>query len=162
MIPRASLLAVLLLGLAPTLGLQASAHPPEVLSPAAEQATADEVKAFRADLQRSIRDKDAAGLRRMYAPGFVHTHSSGKLDGRDARIVAALAGDPIIETAPVEDLEIRVPGGWTAIATGRSPLRSSADGRTYDFRWMAVYVRLGDGWALAASQATRLGEVASQ
>ena len=65
----------------------------------------------------------------------MHTHGSGKVDGKDARIVAALAGDPVIETAPVTDLVIRVPGGWTAIATGLSPIRSLADGKTYNFRW---------------------------
>ena len=34
-----------------------------------------------------------------------------------------------------------------------------ADGKTYSFRWTAVYVRVGDGWQIAASQATRLAEV---
>ena len=59
---------------------------------------------------------------------------------------------------PVTDLVIRVPGGWTAIATGVSPIRSLADGKTYNFRWTAVYVRIGEGWQIAASQATRLPE----
>ena len=45
----------------------------------------------------AIEKKDAAALRKIYADGFVHTHGSGKVDGKDARIVAALAGDPVIE-----------------------------------------------------------------
>ena len=106
----------------------------------------------------AIEKKDAAALRKIYADGFVHTHGSGKVDGKDARIVSALAGDPVIENAPVTDLVIRVPGGWTAIATGVSPIRSLADGKTYNFRWTAVYVRIGEGWQIAASQATRLPE----
>ena len=61
-------------------------------------------------------------------------------------------------TAPVTDLVIRVPCGWTAIDSGLSPIRSLADGKTYNFRWTAVYVRIGEGWQIAASQATRLPE----
>jgi ketosteroid isomerase-like protein len=137
----------------------ASAHPPAILSDAAEKATVEEVKDFRKTVSEAIERKDAAGLRKIYADSFVHTHGSGKVDGKDARIVSALAGDPVIENAPVTDLVIRVPGGWTAIATGVSPIRSLADGKTYNFRWTAVYVRIGESWQIAASQATRLGEV---
>jgi ketosteroid isomerase-like protein len=136
----------------------APAHPPSILSDREEKATAEEVKEFRKAVAGAIERKDAAALRRMYADSFVHTHGSGKVDGKDARIVAALAGDPVIETAPATDLVIRVPGGWTAIATGLSPIRSLADGKTYNFRWTAVYVRIGEGWQIAASQATRLPE----
>ena len=136
----------------------ASAHPPSILSDQAEKATAEEVIEFRKSVGAAIERKDAAALRRIYADSFVHTHGSGKVDGKDARIVSALAGDPVIENAPVTDLVIRVPGGWTAIATGMSPIRSLADGKTYNFRWTAVYVRMGDGWQIAASQATRLAE----
>jgi ketosteroid isomerase-like protein len=135
------------------------AHPPSIISDEAEKATAEEVKAFRKTVSEAIDKKDAAALRLIYADSFVHTHGSGKVDGKDARIVSALAGDPVIENAPVTDLVIRVPGGWTAIATGVSPIRSLADGKTYNFRWTAVYVRIGEGWQIAASQATRMAEV---
>ena len=136
----------------------ALAHPPAILNQAAEKAVVEEVTEFRKTLAKAIERKDAAALRGMYADSFVHTHGSGKTDGKDARIVSALAGDPVIETATVTDLVIRVPGGWTAIATGVSPIKST-DGKTYSFRWTAVYVRIGDGWQITASQATRLAEV---
>jgi ketosteroid isomerase-like protein len=137
----------------------ACAHPPAILNQAAEKVVIDEVAEFRKVLSAAIEKKDAAALRTYYADAFVHTHGSGKVDGKDARIVSALAGDPVIENAPVTDLVIRVPGGWTAIATGVSPIKSMAEGKTYSFRWTAVYVRVGDGWQIAASQATRLAEV---
>ena len=136
----------------------AVAHPPAIISDREEKATVEEVIDFRKTVARAIEKKDAAALRKIYANGFVHTHGSGKVDGKDARIVAVLAGDPVIETAPVTDLVVRVPGGWTAIATGLSPIRSLADGKTYQFRWTAVYVRMGESWQIAASQATRLPE----
>jgi hypothetical protein len=128
---RAVIVSLLAVALAGT----ASAHPPSILSEQAEKATVEEVIEFRKAVVAAIQGKDAAALRKIYADGFVHTHGSGKVDGKDARIVAALAGDPVIETAPVTDLVIRVPGGWTAIATGLSPIRSLADGKTYNFRW---------------------------
>ena len=134
------------------------AHPPAILSDREEKATIEEVMDFRKTISRAIEAKDAAALRKIYADSFVHTHGSGKVDGKDARIVSALAGDPVIENAPVTDLFIRAPGGRTAIATGLSPIRSMADGKTYNFRWTAVYVRMGEGWQIAASQATRLPE----
>jgi ketosteroid isomerase-like protein len=152
-----SLLAGTLALLLP-LGGAASAHPPSILSEDAAKATIEEVVEFRKSVTAAIEKKDAGALRRMYADGYVHTHGSGKVDGKDARIVSALAGDPVIESAPVTDLVIRVPGGWTAIATGVSPIRSMVDGKTYDFRWTVVYVRMGEGWQIAASQATRLAE----
>jgi ketosteroid isomerase-like protein len=137
----------------------ALAHPPAQLTTEQEKGTIEEVRAFRKSVVEAIAAKDAAKLRAAYADSFHHAHGSGKVDGKDARIVAVLAGDPVIENAPVTDLEIRVPGGWTAIATGKSPIKSLADGKTYEFRWIAVYVRSGDSWQIAASQATRLAEV---
>ena len=150
------------LAIAVTLAVAPSAlraHPPTLLSPEAERATAQEVVDFRRQLADAILAKDAAKLRTMYADSFTHVHGSGKLDGKDARIVSALAGDPVIETAPAGDLVIRVPGGWTAVATGVSPIKSLADGKTYAFRWTAVYIRTDASWQLAASQATRMHEI---
>ena len=145
-------------GLWLALAVAASAHPPSILNEEATKATVDEVLEFRKVVTAAIEKKDAAALRRIYADGFAHTHGSGKVDGKDERIVSVLAGDPVIETAPVSDLVVHVPGGWTAIATGVSPVKSLADGRTYNFRWTVVYVRMGESWQIAASHATRLAD----
>jgi ketosteroid isomerase-like protein len=134
----------------------ALAHPPSILSEREEKATVEEVKDFRKTVNRAIERKDAAALRNIYFDGFVHTEGKAKVD-KKKRIASVLGGDPVIENAPVTDLVIRVPGGWTAIATGSSPVRSTADSKTYEVRWTAVYVRIGDGWQIAASHATQLG-----
>ena len=144
--------------LVPPLGWSAVAHPPSILSEREEKATAEEVIEFRKAVSRAIEKKDTAALRKIYADGFAHTHASGKVDDKRAHIAAVLAGDPVIETAPVTDLVIRVPGGWTAIVRGVSPIASKSDGKTSRVRWTAVYVRVGDGWQIAASHATRLEE----
>jgi len=135
----------------------ASAHPPAITSEAQRKLISGEVAAFRKEVAAAIKAKDAQRLARMYSPVFVHTHGSGKTDGKDARIASLLKGEPTIETAPVADLVIRIPNDWVGIATGVSPIKSD-DGKTYDFRWTAVYVREGQGWHVAASHATRLGE----
>jgi ketosteroid isomerase-like protein len=134
------------------------AHPPTQLTPDAEKATAKEIEEFRKSLAEAIARKDAAALRQMYAASFVHTHASGKLDGRDARIAAALAGNPLIETAPTRNLVIRVPGGWTGIAIGISSIKSPVDGKAHALRWTAIYIRTDISWQLAASHETRVGE----
>lgn len=142
--------------LAPSLQ-HASAHPPAIVSEAQRKLISEEVAAFRRDVAAAIKAKDAKRLQRMYAPSFLHTHTSGKVDGKDARIATLLKGDPVIETAPVSDLVIRIPNDWVGIATGVSPIKSD-DGKTYDVRWTAVYTREGQSWNVAASHATRLGE----
>ena len=135
------------------------AHPPTIVTGAAEKAIGEEIQAFRKSLAEAIARKDVAALRKMYFDGFVHTDTSARQDGKDARIVSLLAGDPVIETAETLELTIRAPSDWTAIAMGMSPIKSSADGKTYAVRWMAVYVRSDRTWMLAASQATRSHEI---
>lgn len=155
---RAILLAVLVLPLAfagPGLG-----HPHEQLAADRAGQVEQQVMAMRARLRDAVQAKDVVALRALYAPGFTHTHGSGKVDGRDARIVALLAGEPTVELAPVEELTIRIPHADTAIVSGRSAILNVQENRSYDFRWLQVYVRAAGDWQLAASQATRLGPTA--
>ena len=133
-----------------------SSHPHDALRTEQMAHVEHQILHMREALQAAIAAKDVPRLRALYAPSFVHTHGSGKVDGRDARIVSVLAGDPVIETAKVEELSIRIMHADTAIVTGRSPVLNKAENRDYDFRWMQVWVRVGGDWQLAASQATRL------
>lgn len=137
----------------------ARAHPPAILNEAAEKLVAEDVKAFRKAVADAIAAKDAAKLRDMYHAGFTHTHTSGKTDGRDARIVSALAGEPVIETSEATDLTVRAPNDWVAVVTGTSPIRAMSDGKTYAVKWMQVFTRTEKSWVLVASQATRGQEV---
>lgn len=141
-------------------GAPSSAHPPVQLTLQGEQGVVEDIHAFRKAMAAAVAAKDAAKLRDMYAESFTHTHTSSKMDGKDARIVSLLSGDPVIELAPAEDLRIRVlAGGWVAIATAVSPIKSLADGKTYSVHWTATYVVNEQKWQLAASHATRGKEV---
>lgn len=135
---------------------EALAHPPRQPDSAEAKKFIEEVTDFRARLARAVLAKDFAAMRPLYADSFTHTHGSGKLDNKDARLVAAMAGEPLIEAAPATDLVFRVFTGPTAIVTGKSPILNVKEQKTYDFRWVCVYVTAQDGWQLAVSQATRL------
>lgn len=137
----------------------ALAHPHEVLTSEQHGDIERQLMTFRNELKDAVAAKDVVRLRAMYADSFTHTHGSGKMDGKDARIVALLAGDPVIETAPASEFSIRVHGPDTAIITGRSPILNRQDGKSYDFRWIQVCTRVSGDWQLAASQATRLAVV---
>ena len=149
MIPRLPLALLALLALA----RGALAHPMDNAPPIGPAEL--EIIQFRQEIVDAVKAKDARRLREIYADGFTHTHGSGKDDGKDARIVSVLAGDPSIEMAPADELTIRVYGD-TAVVTGRSPILNVKENRDYDFRWIALYVRVAGDWRLAASQATRL------
>ncbi len=150
---RRTLLAGLpLLVLAP----EAFAHPPRQPDSAEAKKFIEEVTDFRAKLAKAVLAKDFAALRPLYADSYTHTHGSGKLDNKDARLVSAMAGEPLIEAAPATELSFRVFAGPTVIATGKSPILNVKEQKTYDFRWVCVYVTAQDGWQLAVSQATRL------
>ena len=146
-----------LLAAAPLLlPLSALAHPPRQPDAAESKKFIQEVTDFRSKLAKAVRAKDLAALRPLYAEGFTHTTETGKLDTRDDRLAAAMAGDPMIETAPATDLTFRVFTGPTVIVTGKSPILNVTDQKTYDFRWVCVYITAQDGWQLAVCQATRL------
>ena len=134
----------------------ALAHGPGRPLTVEELAIAREVLAQRDRIRALVEAKNAKDLVALYTDDFTHTHGSGKVDARDNRIVALLSGDPVIELSPVDELAVRVHNADTALVSGRSPVKSLADGRTYDFRWLQVFVRIDGAWKLAASQATRL------
>lgn len=115
-----------------------------------------ELLAVRAAIQEAVAAKDVKRLQAIYTDSFTHTHGSGRVDGREARIVSLLAAEPVIELAPVGDLVVRVHGAHTATMHGTSPILNPKEQKYYDFRWIWVFVREAGGWRLAASQASRL------
>jgi len=154
-IPRALVFAAFLVAAFVVFSTPMSlAHPPGVADE--DQAAAHEVEAFREFVARAIAKRDVKALRALYADSFTHTDGSGRIDGKEARIAAVLAGDPVIETAPADEVLYRVFGDHTIVVTGRSPILNKAENRTDRFRWIAVYVKVKGDWRLAASQATRL------
>lgn len=165
----AVMLAVSLASAAAPVGGRASAHPPAILNQAAERAVGEEVTAFRKAMADAIAAKDKARLRDMYHPNFAHTRPDGTSVKLDAHLAAALAGEPMIESAKAEDVVIRIPNDWVAVVTGTSTLspksaskggsKDAATGKsTAQVKWMQVFTRSGSSWVLVASQATLISE----
>lgn len=153
MFSRRALVVTVALSCAP-----ATAHPVEKDRLAASTnviRVEKEIMAFRVALVDAIKAKDVAKLRDMYTVDYTQTHGSGRTDGRDKRILSLVAGDPVIETVAPVDLVIRVYGPGTAVVTGKSTIPDK--GGDYDVKWIAIYVKLEDGWKLASTQATKTG-----
>lgn len=140
----------------------ALAHPPAILSPQSQAGVTDEIVAFYAALAAAVAAKDALRLRELYAENFSHTHTSAKIDGRDARIVSLLTGEATVEMLPFAERSISIhAGGWAAVVRGITPIKG-ADGKTYAVHWLQMLSRRGDdAWQLVASQATRGRELVS-
>ena len=153
---RLILAAPLLLAPLPPMASRAFAHPNEAPKAADAERMIEEVKAFREKLAKAVTARDFATLRACYAESFTHTHGSGKIDNKDARLVSAMAAEPMIENAVSSELTFRVHTGPTVIVAGRSPILNVKEQKPYDFRWVTVYVTALSGWQLAVSQATRL------
>jgi ketosteroid isomerase-like protein len=152
----------IIVGLAALAASPALAHPPAILSQQGTAAVVGEIEKFYADLAAAVAAKDVPRLREMYAESFTHTHTSARTDGRDARLVALLAGEATVELLPFTERTITIhAGGWAAAARGRTPIRA-ADGKTYEVHWLQMLARRGDdAWQLVASQATRGREIVS-
>lgn len=138
------------------LPLPALAHPPRQPDKAEAASIIEEIKVISDKLASAVTAKDSRTLGSIYADAFTHTHESGKMEDKEARIASAMAGEPMIENAPATDLSYRVFAGPTVVVTGKTTLPNSGDPARRDVRWVAVYVTGRDGWLLAVSQATRL------
>jgi hypothetical protein len=146
--------AAILLALS-CLGATASLAQPALPSPELAEVRR-ELDAFRSELKRAADARDIARLRVLIADGFTHTRASGRIDDKEARIIALLAREPGIENSLVVDANLRLHGPESAILTARSPILNRDENKTYDFRWMQVFTRISGHWQLAASQETRL------
>jgi ketosteroid isomerase-like protein len=143
-------LASLMLGIS----LAAPAHP--VVKSEGDPVITREVLATRDAIASAVQAKDALRLKALYTEDFTHTHGSGKVDGRDARIVSLLSAEPTIEMAHPDELNVQSYNGNTAIVRGKSPILNLRENLLYQFRWVQTYVKLSGSWKLAVSQATRL------
>ena len=144
------------LGLFVVLAVQAAvAHPIDPM-PGADPKLQSEIAAFRKDFQSAAAKRDAAALRNYYTDDFTHTHTSGKVDNKDARIVSVIAAEQTVEMAPVPEFNLSCFGQSVCIVRAMSPIKRGTDGKWFDVRWTQTYVKTSKGWQIAISQATGL------
>jgi ketosteroid isomerase-like protein len=123
-----------------------------------DAAATQEILDLREGLRAAVARKDRAALEGFYADNFQHLRDTGRLDLKPERIALLLAGDQGIETAREEEMAVQVYGPATAVATGTSRVRDTSTGQSAPYRWLTVYVRTGEGWRVALSQASRVAQ----
>jgi len=116
-----------------------------------------EIKNLRTKTVEAIEKRDRKTLDEIYAKDFSHTHTSGKVDDKKTRLDTFVSGEKTIDTANAEDLKIKIFGKQTAVAIGKSSVKSD-DGTIAVYRWTIVYAKTGKKWQIAASQATKFSE----
>lgn len=115
-----------------------------------------QILAFRELVRAAAKAGDRAILAAAYERNFRHVREGGRVDDKAARIDILLAGESTIETAVEDELAIQSYGPGTAAAFGTSRIKERGTGRLIPYRWLAVYVRDGDTWRVALSQAARV------
>ena len=133
----------------------AAAHPINPV-PQTDTKLQSEIAAFRKAFVAAATNRDAAALRRFYTDDFTHTHTSGKVDGKDARIISVMAAEPTVEMAPAPEFRLSCFGESVCVARALSPIKRATDGKWFDTRWTQTYVKTSVGWQIAVSQATGL------
>lgn len=111
-----------------------------------------EIADFRAEIREAVKAKDRKSLERFFADGFTHTHASGKVDEKPARIDFFIKGEPTIEDVEPDEFRIVVFGKNLASVIGRSTLRFGTEQRT--FQWTGVYRKDKGKWKVLATHAT--------
>jgi hypothetical protein len=134
--------------------LGACAHPqgPVADDPAARAAVLD----YYAQLRRAVAQRDALALKGLYEESFTHTHGSGKVDGRDARIVSLMTAEPTVEMREDHDIVLEPYEGRVVVVRGKGPILNVKENQLYQFRWVQVLLKRDGRWRMAVSQATRL------
>ena len=115
-----------------------------------------EVLALREKIRAAVVAKDRRTLNATFADNYMHLRDSGRVDLKPERIGLLLTGESTIETAPEENMNVQVYEPATVAVTGVSPIKDRQTGRSPRFRWLTVYVKQGDAWKVAVSQASRV------
>lgn len=102
---------------------------------------------------------NTAALAPLLADDLVYTHGSGQVETKAQFLESLASGRLRYRAIAAPDAVVRV-YGEAAVVTGRADVQATAGGQDVAFaaRYLAVYVREGGAWRLAAWQNTRLPE----
>jgi len=111
-----------------------------------------EILDLRTKIREAVAKKDETALKKYFAEGFLHTHASGKVDGKAERIAFFLKGEPTIEDVEPDEIKVTVLNKNTAITTGKTTLLFGTEKRT--FQWTGFFFKQNGKWLVAATHAT--------
>jgi uncharacterized protein (TIGR02246 family) len=158
--------------------MRSTRHPARALAVAALLAlftpvagpAAPHTEAPSAEAERQVREAharrfevlvqgDTAAVAPLLADDLVYIHASGQVETKAQLLEALASGRLRYRAIAAPDAVVRV-YGEAAVVTGRADVQATAGGQDVAFasRYLAVYVREGGAWRLAAWQNTRLPE----
>lgn len=121
--------------------------------------TADQTDVLRADDRRfeAMRKGDWAALDAVLADDLTYVHSTARVETKAEHIGNLRAGKPRYRGIAPRDRTARVHGG-VGVVNGVSEMHVENAGKEQRFtvRYLAVYIRAGEGWRMTAWQSTRV------
>jgi uncharacterized protein (TIGR02246 family) len=111
-------------------------------------------KAYAA-YRQAIIDADSATLAKLYTDDYTFTNGRGMFLSKEDRLQNIETGATDLESVEVSDREVRIYGN-TAIDTNQVTLKAKYSGQAASgvYRHLAIWVKQGGRWRLAANQIT--------
>lgn len=113
--------------------------------------TEKEIKRLRAEIVAAIKEKNRKFLDSRLADGFTHTHASGTVDDKQARIAMLVSDSQTIDALDPESISIKAFGTGLAVAQGRTKTKEASP-KTY--QWTVVYQKTKGIWLVMLSHAS--------
>jgi len=116
-----------------------------------------EILALENQWASAVERQDRAAFERLAAEDFRFIDENGHVLNR-AQYIAERSHNPDnIESAVQDEIEVRQYGN-AALATGRSIIRGTRDGKPFEyrFRWTSMYVQRDGQWQAVSGQLTTL------
>lgn len=107
-----------------------------------------EVLDFSDRVLEAVKNRDRSKLEEYFHPKFTHTHASGKVDDRNARLTVLLKGEETIDSIEPQSLTTTDFGDGLVIARGRS---STTDKQPQTYQWTRIYRKISGKWFLLAT-----------
>lgn len=114
-----------------------------------------EVLDFSDRVLEAVKRRDRSTLEEYFHPKFTHTHASGKVDEREARLTVLLRGEETIDSIKPESLTTMDFGDGLVIARGRSKT-TGKEPQTY--QWTRIYRKISGKWFLLATHVSLVVE----
>lgn len=127
------------------------------LAAAALGASEDEIRAADRRWAAAVKGGDLATLERMYTPGLIYAHATGKVEDKAQYIGRLKSGKQKYTDVIIESTKI-VPYGDSAVSHSNVRTIGTNDNGPFNDHVMMihVWVKQGGEWRLAAHQTTKI------
>jgi ketosteroid isomerase-like protein len=122
------------------------------------EAAEEEFRAYNRELIGALRAHDRPALERMVADGFRFIHSTGNTEERASYLDRAAAGQLTAQESEIEvqDEQLRVYDGRTAVLVRRGVMRNPSDGSERPLRSVGTFVKMDGRWQWVIGQSSPL------